>query len=345
MGIKYYVWPDDNSIPIGNMDTDCIECANTCTAQNELSTCPVTGAYRRRGLRSLEFGKFYLCTDEAVKSTRLFREKMRAFSEIIPFSRRFRDDAIRAASDDVHRLIHNLVTLNARTIQAIYRVVPQDNFSQRDRESLLRTVSRILLQSPEETTSLVISVLKNANLEKTEFSVYAKLHEQESVSLRSYPIHKVFMLVLNTYWDVLKEKEVTVRIGRCTMHVVVDYDIIAASLVHLLDNTTKYILPGSQLRISFESNSHSVNLVLDMISLRIHPDELDKIFREGFSGDEPKKIGRQGEGRGLYLVDRLLALSNSKVTIDPNVNKQLRTDRMGVVFEHNIFRLSMPKAN
>ena len=86
----------------------------------------------------------------------------------------------------------------------------------------------------------------------------------------------------------------------------VDYEIIVASLVHLLDNTTKYILPKSMLEISFETTSDSVNLVLDMISLRIHSDEIDRIFFEGFSGKEPQRIGLQGEGRGLYIVDRLL---------------------------------------
>ena len=98
------------------------------------------------------------------------------------------------------------------------------------------------------------------------------------------------MLVLNTYWwEALKEKEVSVRIGDCRENVLVDYEIIVASLVHLLDNTTKYILPKSLLKISFEITSDSVNLVLDMISLRIHADETDRIFYEGVSGKEPKK--------------------------------------------------------
>ena len=343
MGIRYQFRPNDNSGAIGNLDHKCMSCARACYVSSEIVKCQVTGKRRRRGLIDTLLGKLYLCTDEAVKSPRLFREKIRAFSEIIPFVAQAREKATREVSDDVHRLIHNLIGLNAQTIQAIYNIVPQDDFNQKDRESLVTAVSKRLLQSTDKTSSLVIDILKNSNLEKTEFAVYAKLLEEVPVSYESYPIHKVFMLVLNTYWDALKEKDIFIQVGECRKSVKVDYDTIVASLVHLLDNTIKYILPESRLDVSFEKTSDSITLVLDMVSLRIHEDEIDKIFYEGFSGKEPQKVNRQGEGRGLYLVERLLALSDSVLKIDPDVNKQRREYRMGGNFENNVFRLSMPR--
>lgn len=344
MGIKYELRPKDNSRAIGNLDHDHLRCAETCSVKNELYKCQVSKRPHRRGVRDVPLGKLYLCTDQAIKSSRLFHQKVRAFSEIIPFITHFREEAIRRASNDVHRFFHNLITLNAQTIQAIYRLIPQDDFNHNDRESLVRAVSEKLLASPVQTTSLMIDILKNANLEKTEFAVYEKLVEGEPIRSGQYPIHKIFTLVLNTYWDALKEKEVSVRVGKCNERVVVDYDIIAASLVHLLDNTAKYILPRTQLNVLFETTSDTVSLVMDMVSLRIHPDEIGKIFREGFSGSEPKKIGRHGEGRGLYLVDRLLALNNSTLKIEPEVDRKRRINQLGVDFDNNVFRLSMPRA-
>ena len=344
MGVRYRFQPNDNGGAIGNLDPDCIGCAQACSIGSEIVKCRVTGKRRRRGLTEMPLGKLYLCTDEAIKSSRLFREKIRAFSEIIPSVTQARKEATRQASDDVHRFIHNLITLNARTIQAIHRVVPQEDFNQENREDLIKAVSNKLSLSIDQTVLLVINILKNANLEKTEFAVYAKFLEKEPASLNSHPIHKIVMLVLNTYWwEVLKEKDVSVRVGDCRENVLVDYEIIVASLVHLLDNTTKYILPESQLKISFETTSDAVNLVLDMISLRIHADEIDSIFCEGFSGKEPQKIGLQGEGRGLYIVDRLLALTNSAIKVERDVNKERRVSRMSFDFENNIFRLSMPR--
>ena len=344
MSIGYLFMPNGQDATISNLDNPGIACAGTCSVVNELVNCQVTGKRRRRGVTDTPFGKLYLCTDEVLKSSRLFREKVRAFSEMAPFVGRAREEATHEVSNDVNRLIHNLITLNAQTIQAVYRVVPQDDFNQKDRESLIRAVAKKLSRSTDQTASLVISLLKNANLEKTEFAVYRKLVEKEPVNYRSYPIHKVLMLVLNTYWNALRKKELSVRVGECTERVRVDYDTIVASLVHLFDNTSKYALPKSRLDIVFEVTSDSVSLVLDMVSLRIGPNEVQKIFDEGFSGDEPRKIDRQGEGRGLYLVERLLRLSDSALKIERDVSRDKRVTKVGVDFENNVFRLSMPRA-
>ena len=208
----------------------------------------------------------------------------------------------------------------------------------------MRIVSGKLAHSMEQTTSLIVDILKTVNLEKTEFSVYAKLFDGEPVRRRSYPIHRIFMLVMNTYWDALKDKRVAVSIGGCKDRVMVDYDTIAASLVHLLDNATKYVCPGTKLIISFRGSLETVNLIMDMVSLRIQHDEINNIFYEGYSGREPKKIGLQGEGRGLFLVDRLLTLSDSKLNIQANVDQRRRARHMGMDFENNVFTMSMPRA-
>ena len=344
MSIKYKLWPTDKRFPIGNIEDKCISCARTCSVEREVIECKITGEKHRRGLIDLSIGKLYLCTDEAVKSNRIFNEKIRILSEILPLVNQTREGVIDSVTNEAHRLFHNLITLNAQTIQAIYRVVPQDDFRQKDRESLFNAVSKRLLASTEQTTSLVVDVLKNANLEKIEFSVYTKLFEGEPIDCQPCSVHKIFMLTLNTYWDALKEKEVYIHIGECRENVYVDYEMIAASFVHLLDNITKYVLPKSSIRFSFEETPEVIVLLMDMVSLRISDDEIDKIFDEGFSGEEAKKIHRQGEGRGLYLVKRLLELNNSVLEIDNDVDKTRQTTRLGVNFQNNIFRLSMPRS-
>ena len=277
-----------------------------------------------------------------MKSARVFRDKVRAFTEVLPFVLQSSEAATRDAADYVHRLVHNLVTLNAHAIQAVYRVVPQDVFGERNRESLIRSVAE-KLSDPEQAALLVVNLLKIATLEKTEFDVYTKLHEQEPVSLRAYRIRKIFMLVLSTYWEDLKDKGVDVRVGRCQERVFVDRDTVAASLVHILDNTAKYILPRSIMNVSFECDENSLKLAMDMVSLRIHPDEISEIGSEGFSGSEPKKIDRQGEGRGLFLVHQLLSLSNSALKVERDCDPDRRVHRMGVDFENNRFTISIPR--
>ena len=339
---RFQYWSSDQGKQIGNLGCECMSCARTCSATSETIKCQVTRGRRRRGVKDVSDGRLYVCTAEAIKSARMFHEKVRAFSEVIHVMGKAQVRASDDAQEQVLRLVHNLITLNAQTIQAIHRVVPQDDFSQKDRESLIHTVSKRLSDS-EKVALLVIDLLKNANLEKTEFAVYAKLREQEPVNRQLYPIHKIFMLILNTYWDALRDKDVRVDVGRCQDRVYVDYDTIAASLVHLLDNTVKYILPGSRLSVLFEPTAESMDLILDMVSLRIHAHELHRLTQEGFSGEEAKKIGRHGEGRGLYLIEQLLSLSKAKIRVEHDFDTGRRVHRMGVNFENNRFLVSMPR--
>ena len=244
------------------------------------------------------------------------------------------------AGEEVSRLVHNLVTLNAQTIQSIYSAVPQKEFSQKDRSTLIRAVARCLVDS-EKGAVLVISLLKNAILEKSEFAVYRKLREEEPVGIRGFPVHKVFMLVLNTYWEAFKEKDVFVRVGSCTERVMVDYDATAASLGILLDNAVKYVLPGSAIDATFVRHKDWVKLRLDMISLRIGAGEVDRLEEEGFSGEEARKIRREGEGRGLYLVGQLLRLSDAELHVERDIDGDCRVYRMGMHFEKNRFVVAM----
>ena len=343
MGVNFEYRPSDNSAVIGNVAPGCSSCARDCPNVSVVKKCDCTGNRRRRVLKEIDGGKLYVCSDESIKSTRIFYEKVRAIEDVLPFVAKTREEATRDASVHVHRLVHNLITLNAQTIQAIYRLVPQDDFYQKDRDDLVRVVSQRLSDS-QKTAGLVIDLLKNANLEKTEYAGYMKLLEQDPVDCRFYAIHKIFMLILNTYWDALKEKDVFVQVGTCQEKIYVDYDTIAASLVHLLSNTVKYILPGSKLRVHFQERRDSIVLSLDMVSFRIRPEEIDAVMQEGCSGEEPRKLGLQGDGIGLYLVRRLLWLSHATVSIRRDVNKDQSVHRLGVQFENNVFEVWLPRS-
>ena len=305
-----------------------------------MTICKPTGRKRRRGVMDARGGKLYCCSDEATKSARLFREKQRTLLEMVPLILSARRQGGEKARADVGRLVHNLVTLNAQTIQSIYSVVPQGEFSKKDRSALIQAVAR-RLEDSEKAAVLVISLLKNANLEKSEFAVYRKLREDEPVGIRRFPVHRVFMLVLSTYWDAFKDKDVFVRLGSCTESVWVDYDTTAASLGLLLDNAVKYVLPSSIIEATFVRADDSVKLNIDMISLRIRSDEVKRLCEEGFSGEEARNIGREGEGRGLYLVEQLLGLSGAELCVERDVDADCRVYRMGMHFEKNRFTVVM----
>jgi hypothetical protein len=276
MATGYHFWPEKGTEGFGNLDAACLVCARQCAASDatEVTICRPTGRKRRRGMMDACGGKLYCCSDEAMKSARLFREKQRTLLEMVPLMLSARRQGGEKASEDVSRLVHNLVTLNAQTIQSIYSVVPQGEFNKKDRSTLIQAVAR-RLEDSEKAAVLVVSLLKNANLEKSEFAVYRKLREEEPVEA------------------------------------------------------------------TFARADDWVKLNLDMISLRIGGDEVERLCEEGFSGEEAKKIGREGEGRGLYLVEQLLGLSGAELCVERDVDPDRRVYRTGMHFEKNRFMLVM----
>jgi signal transduction histidine kinase len=152
----------------------------------------------------------------------------------------------------------------------------------------------------------------------------------------------VLLLVLNSFWYDISSKGVFIDIGDCHSRVSVDFDVLAAIFVHIIQNTSKYILPNSQLRIRFMEESDYVNIEFDMVSLKIEDGESGSIWSEGYSGLAPRKLDKDGEGIGLFLVRKLVQLLDGEALVLRNLKPGLSTTRMGIEYEHNVFRISVP---
>src|SRR5271163_982410 len=86
---------------------------------------------------------------------------------------------------------------------------------------------------------------------------------------------------------------------------------------HMFDNTTKYIAPRTKLHIGFKSSAQTLDIIFEMTSLKIKPDEIDRIFEETESGEYAKKIGKSGNGIGMHVAKRLLDLNKGAIEIIP----------------------------
>jgi hypothetical protein len=128
--------------------------------------CPFFDEKRRRGRIETNRGLLYLCTNHAVKSSRLFKEKRSALSDALPRVDEMRDEIEQDVKGEVKRHIHNLVSLNGQSIQLIYSVIPQDIFFEKDHEKVVSNVRDKIRNNPQEIADLIINLLKNENLEK-----------------------------------------------------------------------------------------------------------------------------------------------------------------------------------
>jgi signal transduction histidine kinase len=155
--------------------------------------------------------------------------------------------------------------------------------------------------------------------------------------------HKLVLLVLNPFWLEFIEKGVRIDVRECSCEISVDYKSIAVVFSHMFENASKYSASDSTLRISFVENGLSVTIVFEMISLKIKPEEKDKIFDEEFSGEYAKGLALSGNGIGMSIVKNLLSLNKGSIELEIDTDPSARKTIMGIPFEKNIFKITLPK--
>lgn len=329
-----------------NLSSQCDSClTGDSGGETYVSKCKVYGESRRKILsRSIDgLLEFYFCSPENVKSTRLFREKARASRAALECASELLDEVSGEIRSQSSLYMHNIVQLNAQSIQAIHAALPSGSFEKSSREELLSTLSESVGDSPQEIAKLIVDLLKNENLEKTELTLHDKLTGRADMQLFRFPVHKVVLLVLNTFWGDFTSKNVIVSLGECYDEVRVDYNFLAMVLVHLFHNAAKYVLPSTTLTIKFEPNGTELHVIFTMLSLKIEAEELPRIFDEGFFGAAPKRLGREGKGIGLWVVRELLRQMDADIEVQANIEPAKRMSKMGFDYEANQFILKLQK--
>ena len=124
-----------------------------------------------------------------------------------------------------------------------------------------------------------------------------------------------------------------------------DFETIRVALYHIIDNTAKYISPNTQLKIRFSENieNNNFSLILEMISMEIKPNELDDVLREGYSGAYAKQSGKNGDGLGLYIVNRILNLNGAKLIVHINQYPLYTKKIEGINYVRNTFEIIFNK--
>lgn len=252
------------------------------------------------------------------------------------------------AKSQAIKLIHNLKTLNAQNSQAAYLVIPQDVMNSDARKSM-KTVDFVsslvgYVDAKKETAvKSLIRVAKNSMQFKSEIDVYnALINNDFRIKIRSHPIHRVTMNAFYVFFADFTDSFVNVRIGESNSSARIDYDTFQVAIYYVIENTSKYILPKTDLSVDFEHDKQKkkIKLTLSMISLSIYQDEVEKIFSEGFSGKEAKKSEKDGNGIGLNRCRSLLEHSNATIKV-VTAPQEFKECHYGRNYQRNYFIIEM----
>lgn len=332
------------SVLYTNKPKACNSCIKSCNSKSEKTLCKTFNEKRRRGKAESEEGFVYFCSanNDLLKSSRTFKSEINGLARTTYKLREIRETISDQKKSDVRRLVHNLTSLNAHTIQEMYSIVPQEEMTKGWKEQL-KIIENYLLKNPKESAMAFLRVVKNIFAMKTEFSVFNILIDgKHNVKKKPHNIRKVILNVYHTFFQDFNDKGLQLRIENDNTRLAIDYESFRVALYHILQNATKYCLNDSSINIKFRDKKDSFNIIIEMTSLLIEPAEIQKIFDENYSGYYAKKSGLDGDGIGMGTAKKLLQLNNADLIVK-RIKPEREISSDNLIYTQNEFTIKVNK--
>ena len=311
----FKVLDKDEKLIAENLAIECINCFNSCDSNGQLvQICPKYADTRRQGKLKTSKSTTFLCCNKT-KKTKLFKDKLEglslAFPDLVITKNEIENGIKKIEQQKVNRLVHNLTSINAYNIQEIYDLIPQSILASNWKEQL-DFIEKEVIKNPKATAMMFLRIAKNNIHMKSEFSIYRKLDREDKTPLefQFFSIKNILLNVLHTFFADFSEKHIYVEVGEFYNKVKVDYETIQIAFYHLIENALKYSKPNSKIYIDFEDKTQEFLIKFKMTSTYIKPSERELIFTEGFSGDIAKKMGKSGDGIGMWRIKQMMQLNS-----------------------------------
>lgn len=90
--------------------------------------------------------------------------------------------------------------------------------------------------------------------------------------------------------------------------------------------------------IEFKSSASNLLVSFKMISLYIQNNEQDLIFTDNYSGVFPQRLERNGKGKGMWIVKKVMNLNKGDVILEIEAGNE----KIQGIYGRYKFTLSMP---
>jgi len=282
---------------------------------------------------------FALAFDEdRIKSKRILETEA---ATLISIAEEFEQQAmLTARKEEAHtkRLIHNLKSLTAKTMQEIFYVARQDTMLQYGKRAK-DYVKDEIIKNPDDAASAFIAILKHQAAQNAEFSAFNKLSgDVGQIKREAHSIHKVLMNVFYLFFGEFTDKGVMVDVQATQAKATFDYESIHVCIYHIVENSAKYIRQGGDFSVYTSITPEKIDVTFEMESLAIDQEELGKIFQEGYSGVRSVREKLNGSGIGLYIAKQLAILNGGRLSAIAGIPKPRDPE-----YAKNKFILSIPR--
>lgn len=333
----------ENNTIFSSLDEKCIDCINSyCIKGYASHVCEIDHKTKRLGFYKTGAGTAYACSEDS-NTTKNFKLEVESLAVGIKYLEEAKKDIVEATINDeqerVHRLIHNLKSLNAHCIQELYSIVPQHLLIRNISETLDIVQNTIETHSREAAKGFLRIAKYNTGV-KAEFSIYDKLLKNDvRLSPRYHNIRDVIMLVLHMFFGDFTEKHVFVEVENYYEKAYMDFESVHVAFYHIIENSTKYVCPNTKIDVHFRLDGNTNVVIFSMRSLFLYPEDIKNIFNDGYSGVLAKQTGKAGHGLGMYRAKQLLTKNNSTIEFVPGT---IPYKNDGIDYANNMIVVKIP---
>lgn len=292
-------------------------------------------------IKEREFGKYYFFFDD-YKNVKDAKHIAKVLLKAV-----FQSNAINLANQDIYdstehiilhnakNIIHNLTTGLRNQINYEELVYQEDKvkFIKALVEQDILKYSRELLRCEKALEQVAyeyncLDLIKSGELLDSTDRTWMKIH---SCLVQSFYIYE------NDFTD----RRIRVNIEPNHKKIHCNFFSLRSAFALLFENCTKYCKENTEIDVSInEQTDGSIKLDFDMISVYNSDSELEKVFLEYRRGAMAMSKG-PGQGLGLFLVQRLLAINGFSIDLKAVSNSDIY-DSDGMHYCRNLFVIDIP---
>ncbi len=332
--MNFHLVNSDGEVLLSNLPDRYLPFYGVCNSESEsVHKNKNDGIPFRHGKKTTTFGTAYIIATEEdlLNSSRVFKEKLNVYSNFLPEVANMKESVLKD-------ILHNLTTINAHSIQEVYNLIPQAVLA-KNVSTQLAIIEQALAQKPRKAANTFLRIAKeNASMKAQFTALRHSYYSKRNLQIKSHPIRVVLLNVLHSFFPDFNDNNIHVEVEPTNKTVKLDYETFSAALVPLFDNATKYTQPNTTVNIKFVYQPHTI-IQIESMSLEIKPDEVEKIFQKGFSGEAAIQAEKHGTGIGMGNIQKLLQFNNARIEIRPNVDPSKETIIKKFKYQNNIFEI------
>ncbi len=240
------------------------------------------------------------------------------------------------------RFIHNLVDLDKKLKGHLQQLAP-DNVRDREFDRFVEEVEQRIKSNPRDAALAICRISHRATDLEAQIAGLRVIAEKTGPSLVDVKLQRTLHRLMQLSLTELTKKNIKVNNQidasvESRHRVRIDPQLLNVALSQFFANAAKYTCEGTELTITASFSDRMCDISVQMVSRKIEPHEIDKIFDELYKGEHARD--EDGSGIGLFITKKALKIMKGDIQVEPQEGTDINVGAKK--YAVNIFKISLP---